>query len=121
MNNFKELKVWQKSMTLVKEIYSVTKDFPKEERFGITSQIQRSAVSIPSNIAEGCGRNSSKELFQFLSIAQGSSYELETQLILAADLNYMPNASFETINNQIQEVQKMLFSFKRTIKAKTNV
>ena len=121
MNNFKELKVWQKSMTLVKEIYSVTKDFPKEERFGITSQIQRSAVSIPSNIAEGCGGNSIKELFQFLSIAQGSSYELETQLIIATDLNYMPNASFVTINNQIQEVQKMLFSFKKTIKAKTNI
>lgn len=108
-------------MTIVKEIYSATKDFPKEERFGITSQIQRCAVSIPSNIAEGCGRNSSKELFQFLSIAQGSSYELETQLILASDLNYMPNALFVTINNQVQEVQKMLFAFKKTVKAKTNV
>jgi len=121
MNNYKELKVWQKSMTLLKEIYSATKDFPKEEKFGLISQIQRAAVSIPSNIAEGCGRHSNKEFFQFLSIAQGSSYELETQLIIAKELNYMPEVSFESINSQIQEVQKMLFAFKKIIQSKTTI
>lgn len=113
MNNYKELKVWKKSMELVKQIYTQTKSFPIEERYGLTAQIQRSAVSIPSNIAEGSGRNSEKELIQFLSIAHASSYELETQVIIAKELNYLSNEVFEMINSLIQEVQKMLYALKK--------
>ncbi|MGB3776310.1 MAG: four helix bundle protein [Leeuwenhoekiella sp.] len=83
MNYFKELKVWQKSVELVSQIYSSTKSFPKNKIYGLTSQIRRSAVSIPSNIAEGCGRKTSKDFKNFLSIALGSAFELETQLLIA--------------------------------------
>lgn len=83
MNRYKELKVWQESIELVSQIYSITKFFPKEEIYGITSQLNRASVSIPANIAEGAGRNSNKEFVQFLSIAMGSCAEVETLLIIA--------------------------------------
>lgn len=108
-------------MELVKQIYMQTKSFPIEERYGLTAQIQRSAVSIPSNIAEGCGRNLEKELIQFISIAHASSYELETQIIIARELNLLSSEIFETINSIIQEVQKMLYAFKKTIISKQTV
>lgn len=88
MTSHKELKVWQKGIELVKSIYEITKSFPANEQFGLTSQMRRTAVSIPSNIAEGCGRNSNKELTHFLYIALGSAAELETQLIISHDLNF---------------------------------
>ena len=90
MSNFKELMVWQKSMDLVCEVYSYTKVFPKEEIYGLTSQIRRASVSIPSNIAEGASRAGSKEFLQFLHIARGSASELETQLLLAEKIGYLP-------------------------------
>lgn len=86
MHIFKELKVWGKAIELVLEIYKIVSKFPKDEIFGLTSQIKRAAVSIPSNIAEGAGRNSDKDFVRFLSIAQGSSYELYTQIVLANKL-----------------------------------
>jgi four helix bundle protein len=89
MHNFKELKVWKESMELARKIYKVTKLFPNEEKFGMTSQLRRCSVSIPSNIAEGCGRNSNKEFGHFLNISIGSSYELETQILLATDFEYL--------------------------------
>jgi len=83
MHNFKELKVWKAGIEICKTIFVLTRSFPGEEKFGLISQMTRSAVSIPSNIAEGCGRKSNKELHQFLNIALGSSFELETQIIIA--------------------------------------
>jgi len=83
MRNFQDLSIWQRSHLLTLKIYSVTKKFPKEEQFGLTLQIRKSAVSTPSNIAEGCGRGSEPQLVQFLNIAQGSSFELETQIYIA--------------------------------------
>jgi four helix bundle protein len=91
MHNFKELKVWQEAMSLAKDVFVITRNFPSEEKFGLTSQINRCSVSVPSNIAEGAGRQSDKEFNQFLNIALGSSYELETQLLLSNDFNYIRN------------------------------
>ncbi len=106
------LKIWQKSRILVKEIFLLTRDFPSEEKFGLTSQILRSAYSIPSNIAEGSGRSSDKEFSRFLDIALGSAFELETQLILASDLNYLSEDKMQNIHNLLNEIQKMIYSFK---------
>ncbi len=115
MHNFKELKVWQKSRILVKDIYKITNTFPKEELFGLTNQIRRAAVSVPSNIAEGCGRGSNKQLSHFLDIAQGSSSELETQIILAFDLGYFNQNQMENCIVKIDEVQKMIRGLKSSI------
>lgn len=115
IHNFRELKVWQKSMVVVKLIYTTTSSFPKSETFGIVSQIQRAAVSIPANIAEGCGRNTDKELSRFLDIAIGSSFELETLLQISLDLEYMTGDSYNDILSQLYEVQKMLYGFKQKI------
>ena len=105
------LEVWQKSRVLVTLIYQLTKTFPKEEVFGLISQIRRSAVSIPSNIAEGCGRNTSKDTLQFLFIARGSLYELETQLYLALDLKYLEEADFNNALQLITTCKKLLNGF----------
>ena len=112
-HNFKELKVWQFSMNLVKEIYLITQDFPNEEKFGITSQIRRCVISVPSNIAEGAGRGSNKDFARFLSIALSSAYELETQIILSKDLEFITEESFNKLISRIHEVQKMLFVFQK--------
>lgn len=116
MHNFRNLKIWQKSRLLVKEVFLLTRNFPAEEKFGLTSQVLRSAYSVPSNIAEGSGRSSNKEFSRFLDIALGSAYELETQLILASDVNYITEDKLEEIQKLLQEVQKMIYSFKSTLK-----
>lgn len=108
MAYFRELIVWQKSMDLVKKVYLCTAAFPKDELYGITSQIRRAAVSIPSNIAEGCGRKSDKELSHFLRIANGSLYELETQLILCCNLGYTSETEIQTIMDLLHDVGRML-------------
>lgn len=115
MHNYKELKVWQKSMDLTVRIFEVTKAFPKEEMFGLTSQIRRSAVSIPSNIAEGAGRNSKKDFKNFLSITNGSTCELETQLLIAHRVNFLDKADWASIQEQISEIQKMNWALMRSI------
>jgi four helix bundle protein len=117
MHNFRELKIWQKSVTLVKAIYILTQTFPKEEIYGITNQIRRCAVSIPSNIAEGCGRNTNKQLIQFLDIAHGSSCELETQLIIANELEFISIDQLNLLMADVHEVQKMIFGFKNSLKS----
>ena len=94
MKVYTELEVWKESRILVKDIYSITKSFPKEEIYGLSNQLRRCAVSIPSNIAEGCGRRTSADTIQFLHISRGSLYELETQLYIALDLNYIILSSF---------------------------
>ena len=110
MRNHKDLIVWQKSMKLVKDLYQITQVFPKEEIYGITSQMRRAAVSIPSNIAEGCGRGHDKELIQFLYISLGSASELETQLIICNDIHYLSTQSFEELNSLNNEIIRMLSS-----------
>lgn len=119
MHKYKELKVWQKAIELVTEIYRATSKFPVKERFGLISQINRAAVSIPSNIAEGAGRNSDKEFLYFLSIAHASSYETETQLIISYNLNYLLQEELELLTDKINEWQKMSYSFQ--IKLKSSV
>ena len=110
MGNHKELVVWQKSITLVKLVYQQTGSFPSDERFGLTNQMRRCSVSIPSNIAEGFGRGSDKELTQFLRISLGSSSELDTQLILSKELHYMDEKRYNELSTLNEEVAKMLSS-----------
>lgn len=116
MHQFKELKVWNNSRLLVKEIYIHTESFPKEEVFGLTNQIRRSAISISSNIAEGCGRESSIEFARFLDLANGSAFELESQLILANDLSFLSDTDFLELNIRVTEIQKMLHGLLNTIR-----
>jgi len=110
IHNFRELVAWQKAMKLTKEIYLLTNTFPASERYGLTSQIQRAVVSIPSNIAEGAGRPTEKELVHFLSFALGSAYELETELLLARELDYINTEQSEQINDAVVEIQKLVYS-----------
>lgn len=119
MTSHKELKVWQKGIELVKMIYSATDSFPKTELFGLTSQIRRSAVSIPSNIAEGAGRNSEKELIHFLYITLGSASELETQIIIAKELSFLEKDKSNEIQERILEIIKMTSSLVKSIKNRT--
>ncbi len=117
MNKYKELKVWQKSVELTKEIYKLTSTFPSKEQFGLISQMNRSSVSIASNIAEGAGRNSNGEFKQFLGIATGSLFELETQLIISKELNFVQDISkYEFILSEINSLSNMIFKLKSTIK-----
>jgi len=116
MTTHKDLNVWKKSMNLVVLVYKVTGQFPKEELFGLVSQMRRAAVSIPSNIAEGHGRNSEKELTRFLYISLGSASELETQLLLSKELGFLNNESFNDLSNLNNEVIKMLTSLIRSKK-----
>lgn len=117
MHNYKELNVWTKAVSLATDIYKSTSDFPQSELYGITSQIRRSAVSISSNIAEGAGRSTSKDFTRFLHIANGSSYELETQLIISRNLGYIKNDEFESLNDSLTEIQKMLYTFIKKIES----
>ncbi|MEP7264684.1 MAG: four helix bundle protein [Bacteroidota bacterium] len=115
MHNFKELKVWNKSVELSLEIYRISMGFPAEEKFGLTSQIRRCSVSIPSNIAEGTGRKTPKDFYSFLSNALASSFELETQLIIACRLNMITDPQHENISSQVREVQKMIIGLQRSL------
>jgi four helix bundle protein len=112
MNGFKDLIVWQKSMDLTVEIYKLTKYFPKEEHYSLTNQIHRAAVSIPSNIAEGKGRNSKAEYLHFIAIAQVSLAETETQLILAIRLGYITEEQASKSLLLREEISKMLYSLR---------
>ncbi|MFM2224646.1 MAG: hypothetical protein RJA07_848 [Bacteroidota bacterium] len=117
MHRYKDLKVWQKAMELAKEVYEITASFPKEEKYGLTSQINRSVVSVPSNIAEGAGRNSKNEFVHFLSIASGSLCELETQLILSVAFKYFENKKLEELSERIKELQNMIFKLQQSLKS----
>lgn len=110
MRNYRDLVVWQKSMALVTEVYSITRLFPKEELYGLISQIRRSAVSIPSNIAEGYGRYSKNDYIRFLQIAIGSLYEFQTQLEIGLNLGYLSKDIFEKVYEQSREIERMLSS-----------
>jgi len=116
MHNFEKLLFWQKSIVLAKSIYLACQNMSNDERFGLISQMKRSAVSIPSNIAEGSGRNSNKEFNHFLAIALGSAFELQTQLILVKELNLLPQEKVDILLNDLSEVQRMIYSFKNSLK-----
>jgi len=109
MNNFRDLKVWHKGIDLAVSVYKVAAELPASERFNLVSQMQRAAVSIPSNIAEGCGRHSDPAFDSFLSISLGSAYELETQAIISQRLGFITEPIFNNLQNQIVEVQKMTY------------
>ena len=117
MNSYRDLIVWQKSMNLVTLLYQLTKQFPDDEKFGLTSQIKRSSVSIPSNIAEGYGRSSRKEYVRFLEIARGSLYEFQTQLEIAANLKFIDIFVTKEIFELGIEVEKMLNSLIKKLKS----
>jgi four helix bundle protein len=108
LKNYKELRVWNKAYQLCLSIYKVTKNFPKEERYGLTSQITRAAVSVPSNIAEGYGRKTKKEYVQALYIAYGSNCELETQIMLSGDLGFIATENLRTLLENVGEIERML-------------
>ncbi|MCO4291841.1 four helix bundle protein [Solitalea sp. MAHUQ-68] len=117
MRNFKQLLVWQKSHKLVLLIYKASSKFPKEESFGITSQLRRAVVSIPCNIAEGCGRETAPDLARFLSIAMGSASETEYLILLSRDLEYLTDTEFMLLNDELIESKKMLNTLIRKIKS----
>lgn len=108
MRDYKKYTVWQKSHELVLEIYKVTGHFPKEEVYGLTSQMRRSASSIPTNVVEGCGRNTDKDFCRFLYFAFGSANELEYQLILSKDLNFLESETAMSLISKVEEIKKML-------------
>ena len=108
MKDFRQLKVWEKSHELALAIYHTTASFPREETYGLASQIRRAASSIPSNIAEGCGRDGDAELARFCTIAKGSASELEYELLLARDLKLLQPANYETLSQQTVEIKRML-------------
>ncbi len=109
--NYKNLDVWKEARKLVSLVYLLTKEFPEDEKFGLTSQIKRASISVPSNIAEGMGRNSNKETRQFFFIAKGSLYEIETQLYLAIDLGFITEKTAEQTFTQLTSVRKLIIGF----------
>jgi four helix bundle protein len=115
MHNFKELKVWKAGIEVTKVIFQLTKSFPSEERYGLISQMVRSAISIPSNIAEGCGRKTNKDFYHFLNIALGSSFELETQLIIAKEFNYINQERLDDTCKSIIDIQKMISGLQKSL------
>lgn len=116
MHNFEKLKIWQKAIDIAISVYNVSLMLPNDEKFNLVHQIKKCAVSIPSNIAEGSGRNHNKEFIQFLGIANGSTFELITQLILAKKLNLVNEEIIQPIISQLVEVSNMNFSFQKTLK-----
>lgn len=118
MSYYKNLHIWQKSMDLVDNVYTLTKEFPKEEIYGLTNQIRRSAVLIPSNIAEGAGRNSDAQFTNFLSYSNGSTLELETQLIISNRQGYISESDLFEINKLIEDIQKMNYKLQNKLNGK---
>lgn len=117
MKDFRSLKVWEKAHALTLMIYKATEQFPKQELYSLTNQIQRASVSIPANIAEGCGKDSDAEFKRYLLIAMGSSSELEYLLMLANDLGYLPADNYQSIQTELVETRKMLNAFIQRLKA----
>jgi len=117
MKDFKKLKVWQKAHRLTLDVYKASTTFPREELYGVTSQIRRSCLSIPSNIAEGCGRGSDTDFARFLQISMGSSSEVEYLLILSRDLQILTSDYYETLSDDVIQVKRMLTSLIKTLRS----
>lgn len=120
MHNIKELKLWNKSIDLAVDIYKLSAQFPNDERFGLVSQVRRAAVSIPSNVSEGAGRNTDGEFLNFLGIANGSSYELQTQITIAHRLDFIDSTHYEAYFDKIDELQKMNYKLQEAIRTRRN-
>ena len=118
MHNYKKLNVWVSSISLVKNIYKLTRKFPKDEMFVLTQQLRRAAISIPSNIAEGAGRNSNAQFKNFLQISIGSCYEAETQLIISKELEYISEEELDTISKELDSIMKMNHNLQKTLYCK---
>ena len=118
LRNYKDLKVWQKAYTLCLQIYEMTKKYPSEERFGLSSQLRRAGVSVPSNIAEGYGRKSTRQYVQFLYVSYGSICERQTQLLLSKDLCYLKEVMFLEISSKLSEVERMLMALIKSLEKK---
>jgi len=116
MHRFKDLEVWKVSIEMVGDVYEITSCFPKHEMFGIINQIRRSAVSIPSNIAEGAGKGTNKDFKKYVAIASGSCNELETQLIISNKLDYISEVDFTMIKEKLTRIQNMLFGLQRSLR-----
>lgn len=114
MRNYRELGIWQKSYKLVLEIYKSTELFPAQEKYALVSQIRRAASSIPANIAEGCGRNGNNDFCRFLDISLGSAFELDNHLLLSKDLGYLSEKDYNHFFVLLDEVKKMVYSFRRS-------
>lgn len=115
MRDFRKYDIWQLSHELTLEVYKITSTFPKEELFGMTSQLQRATSSIPTNISEGCGRNSDKEFNQFLNIALGSALETEYLFILSKDLNYLNQETFQDLELKINNIKSKIYNLKQKL------
>jgi four helix bundle protein len=120
MRDFKQLKVWQRSHKLTLAIYEATMDFPREELYGLTSQMRRSCAAIPANVAEGCGRGSNADLGRFLQIALGSASELEYHLLLAHELSFLKPHDYEHMIGEVTEIKRVLTSFIKSLRAFAN-
>ena len=118
MSDYKKLKVWEDAHKFTIDIYRITKNFPNNEQYGMTSQIRRSASSIPTNVAEGCGQLDNGNLIRFLGISKGSAFETEYQLLLAKDLNYITNEEYKLLLAQIQSIICMLTGLIKSLKSK---
>ena len=118
MKDFRQLQIWERSHRFTLQIYRVTQGFPAEERYGLTSQMRRSSSSVPTNIAEGCGRNTDADFARFLDHSMGSASELEYQLTLSHDLGYMPSDQFEKASTELVEIKRMLNTFMQKLRAK---
>lgn len=116
MHKVEDLKIWIKSMELVKLVYTTISNLPSDEKYGLSSQIKRCAISIPSNIAEGAGRNSNKEFAHFLNISNGSAYELQTQLLLTSNLDLIEKQKIKPLIDMIIEIQKMNYNFQKKLR-----
>lgn len=116
MQNYQDLNVWQKSHQLVLEVYQITNQFPKNEMFGLTSQMRRASVSIPANLAEGCGKKGTNDIANFFQISLGSLHETEYYLLLSKDLQYITNEVFESRNAEIKEIKAMLVSLIKKVR-----
>ena len=116
MKTIRDLLIWQKAMNLVTNTYQITKKFPKEELFGLTSQIRRSAISLSSNIAEGYGRDSNKEFLRFIKIVIGSLFEFQTQIEIAKNINYQNENEFKNLYEETRELEAMIISFSKRLK-----
>lgn len=116
MQDFRNLKVWQKAHELTLEVYRSTREFPADERFGLTTQLRRSCASVPANLAEGCARGGDIDFARFVNIAAGSASETDCHLLLAHDLGYIDAAAYKPLFDQVSEVERMLNSFERTLR-----
>ena len=114
--DYRQIQIWQRSHQFTLQIYRMTNKFPAEERFGLTSQIRRSAVSVPSNIVEGSARESDRDFARFVTIAMASAAELDYQLLLAHDLQYIPSDIYKTLENELNQIRRMMYSFRSSLK-----